>query len=201
MELKLSEALCDKLTPVEIKNKEFKRTLWGYSPAEVIDFLDNTAKTWEKVQRREKDILEKLKGLEQELGKWKAKESELVHQAQSASHEAAKLKEEVQKEAAKMLEEVSTKADEIRCRTEEWLVNVISEVEKTERKRDSFVTAFRAALDQHYALLESGQDGLKPMEAQLEKFLQERPRPVVKGQAPVNRVMPKPNPEIRPNLS
>jgi cell division initiation protein len=200
MESKLSEALCDKLTPVEIKNKEFKRTLWGYSPAEVVDFLDRTAKVWDKVQRREKEILEKLKGLEDDLVKWKAKETELTGKVEMAANEAQKIKEDAQKEAAKILEEVNTKADEIRGRTEEWLVNVIAEVEETERKRDSFVSAFRAALDQHYALLDNGQDGLKPLEAQLDKFLQERPRPVVKGQQP-NRVKPKPNPEIRPNLS
>lgn len=199
MQSKLSEALCDQLTPVEIKNKEFKRTMWGYSPAEVVDFLDRTAKVWEKVQRREKEVLEKIKFLEDELVKWKGRESEIANQAQQATTEAQKIRDEAVKEAEALLSEVNTKADEIRQRTEEWLVNVISEVEETERKRDSFVAAFRSALDQHYALLNGG-DGLRPLEADLEKFLQDRTK-LNSNKNATNRVKPKQNPEIRPNLS
>jgi len=173
MNLNSLESQSEKLTPIEIKNKEFKKSVWGYSPQEVVDFLDQMARTWELVQKHEKDLIGEIQHLNSELNSWKNREAELDHLREKAREDARQIKEKATDDAEKMLAEVKDRADEIRQQTEEWLATVINEVEETEKKRDSFVNAFRAALDQHYALLDNGTEGIRPLEAQLGKFLRE----------------------------
>jgi cell division initiation protein len=176
MDNRTVEALSEKINPVEIKNREFKKSVWGYAPQEVVDFLDATAKAWERVQKQEKDLLEKVKTLTDEVLMWRKREQEFEAQKVRAEQDAKGIKEKAEEESRLILQEVNQRAEEIRGRTEEWLADVIKEVEETERRRDSFVSAFRAALDQHYALLERNPEATKPLETYLEHFLREDQR-------------------------
>ena len=76
MEAKTPEAQSLKLMPQEIRSHEFGKSMWGYSPREVVEFLEGTAAAWEKVQRHEKELLEKVKNMSEELVRWKNKEIE-----------------------------------------------------------------------------------------------------------------------------
>jgi cell division initiation protein len=173
MDIRTLEALSEKLSPIDIKNREFKKAVWGYAPQEVVDFLDATAKAWERVQKQEKDLLDKVKTLNDEVLMWRKREQEFEAEKVKMEQQAKAIKEKAEEDSRMLLDEVNLRAEEIRARTEEWLASVISEVEETERRRDSFVSAFRAALDQHYALLDNNPEATKPLEIYLENFLRE----------------------------
>lgn len=153
------QPVSDKFSPTEIKNKEFKKTVWGYSPPEVVEFLDFTAKTWERVQKHEKDLIREIQVLQEELQRWKDREAELGQLTAQAEQEAQKIRADGLEEAKAYMKEAKERAEEVRVKTEEWLATVIEEVEETERRRDAFVSTLRNALDQHYALLNDDADG------------------------------------------
>ncbi len=165
------ENLSEKLSPVEIKNKEFTRSVWGYNPKEVVEFLDTTAKAWEKVQKHEKDLLEKIHSLQEEIVRWKGRESEIEKIKERAHQEALAIREEATKEAAKHFAAVEERASSIRTKTEEWLENVIAQVSETERQKMNFMTAFKSALDSHYALLKTEDQEVEPLTSKLNHFL------------------------------
>lgn len=171
MESKTPEAQSLKLMPQEIRNHEFSKSMWGYSPREVVEFLEGTAKAWEKVQRHEKELLEKVKNMSEELVRWKNKEIEIQKLRERALQEADAIRAEATKEAQRLFAEVEERANEIRQKTEEWLESVIAEVEETERQKTNFMTAFKAALDSHYELLKSEQGDVEPLGAKLNHFL------------------------------
>ncbi len=171
MDSKNPQPLATKITPSEIKNKEFKRAMWGYNPKEVVEFLDATAKAWEKVQKQERDMIERIQTLEIEVNRWKGLEAEFTRQREQLITEAAELKGKAGDEARRMYAEVEERANTIRHRTEEWLELVIQQVEETERQRRSFVSAFRSSLDSHYELLKQEEECAEPLPTRLNSFL------------------------------
>ena len=173
MDNKNLNSVSDALTPVEIKNKEFARAMLGYNPKEVVDFLDLTAKTWEKVQKHEKELLDKIHTLQEEVIRWKGRESEAEKVKERAHQEAAAIKEEATKEASKHFMLVEERASAIRLKTEEWLESVIAQVTETERQKNNFMTAFKSALDSHYELLKTEQEEGEPLSTKLHHFLKD----------------------------
>ena len=97
MENESTLSVSQKMSPTEIKNRDFKKVMRGYSPPEVIGFLDEVAKTWEKVQKNERVLIRKIQSLSDEIDKWKAREGEL-----DQLKEVAKLTDERVNEIEKM---------------------------------------------------------------------------------------------------
>lgn len=175
MDPRLSSALQNKEpgrpTPEEISSKEFKRVLWGYAPEEVLAHLQQLAKHWEKAVKTEKEQAEKIHALGEEITRWRGKEAELNRFKEKLTAETEELRAKGVAEAAEALAETERRAQEIRQRTEEWLETVLAQVEETERQRHNFVTAFRSALDSHYALLQTEEKQTEPLSARLSQAL------------------------------
>ena len=171
MEKKIPEALSLKLTPNEIKNREFKRTAWGYSPKEVVGFLDTTAKTWEKVQKHEKELVTIIESLKDEIRAWELRENQIAEIHKRALKDAERMREEATNQAEKIFKEVEETANQVRRRTEEWLASAIAEVEETERQKMNFMNAFKSALDSHYALIKTEEVSTESLGSKLNRFL------------------------------
>jgi cell division initiation protein len=175
---KIHEALSDSLTPNDIKNKEFKRTVWGYAPQAVVDFLDATAKSWEKVQRHEKEMIEEINAQRAEIERWKNRETELDELRENARLEAEALIKETKVEADALFAQAKRKAEEVREQTEEWLASVIAEVEEMERRRENFIQEFRASLDRHYTLFDDQKGPIHmPLETNLDRYVKAEESP------------------------
>ncbi len=164
-----------KLSPVEVRTKEFRRVMLGYDPKEVVDFLEIIAKSWEKMQKHEKELLDKIQSINDEVIRWRGKENEIQKQRDRLQAEAGDIRERAQAEALKIYAEVEQKAGEVRDKTEAWLEKILTEVEETERRRNNFVTAFRSALDSHYALLNKAEAPWEPLASHLGSLLKEGP--------------------------
>ena len=168
------DRVSDQLTPVDIKNREFKKTLWGYSPHEVILFLDSVAKTWERVQAREQQLQAKLLAIGNELDSWKNKERELELIRASALGEAEKIRAAATDHGKKLLEEARQQSMAIQGKTQDWLAVVIAELQTTERRRQKLAEELRQKLDEHFSLLETKNGAERPLEEQLAQFLDSR---------------------------
>lgn len=164
-----------KLSPVEVRTKEFRRVMLGYDPKEVVDFLEVIAKSYEKMQKQEKELLEKIQSLNDEVIRWRGKENEIQKQRERLQAEASDIRGRAEAEAQKIYAEVEQKAGEVRNKTEAWLEKVLEEVEETERRRNNFVSAFRSALDSHYELLKKEDAPWEPLSQHLGSLLKAAP--------------------------
>lgn len=175
MDPRLSSALQNKETtrptPEEISSKEFKRVLWGYAPEEVLTHLQQLAKNWEKALKTEKEQAEKIQAMSEEITRWRGREAELTRLKEKLAQETEEIRAKAAQQAAEALAETEKRAAEIRQRTEDWLETVLAQVEETERQRHNFVTAFRSALDSHYALLKDEEKQSEPLSARLSEAL------------------------------
>jgi len=59
------------LTPLDIENKRFTKTLKGYNVDEVDDFLDQLTLEYEKLYKENAEFKQKFEDLEKELAHYK----------------------------------------------------------------------------------------------------------------------------------
>lgn len=118
------------LTPLDIENKRFTKTIKGYNVDEVDDFLDQLTMEYEKMYKENAEFKDKFDGLNKELEHYKTVEHTLqstLLMAQStaedikamAQKQADQIIADAKKEAQKMVESVNQDEVEIRRKTED----------------------------------------------------------------------------------
>lgn len=163
-------------TSEEIKAQNFRGSVLGYARKEVKEFLHSLAENWGSLLQENARLAARVAVLEKEVNEWHAREKEVQEHRQTVVQEAQKLRENARLEAEHLMNETELKADEIRQRTEQWLEEVIARVEETQRRKQNFLTAFRSALDSHYALIQGEEDVTEPLAAGLTDVLRSQPR-------------------------
>lgn len=104
------------LTPMDIHNKEFKKSFRGYNDAEVDIFLDEIIVDFEKLYRENLDLKEKVKFLNDQINTYKTMENTLKETLLTA-----------QKTADEVVELANQKADAIAKEAEESSIKIIKD--------------------------------------------------------------------------
>lgn len=159
------------LTGPEVRHRTFKKALFGYKVEDVDAFLEHMARVIDKAARHEREMAEKMHGLQEELARFRARESELSQLREDSERQAEEIRREAEEHAQRALREAEKGAGLVRAKAEEWLASLFERVEETERRRTSFFTAFRSALDSHYELLRKDEAATVPLKAELTQFL------------------------------
>jgi len=118
------------LTPLDIENKRFTRTLKGYNVEEVDDFLDELTIEYEKLYRENAEMKSSLETMEKNIEHYKNVENTLQNtliMAQSAAEDikamaqkqAEQIVKDAQFEVSKSIEGLKTQEFETRLKTEE----------------------------------------------------------------------------------
>lgn len=118
------------LTPLDIENKRFTKTIKGYNADEVDDFLDQVTVEYERLYKENAEYKDKFDRQEKELEHYKTVEHTLQNtllMAQStaediktmAQKQADQILEDARIEAQKMVENVNKDEVEVRRKTED----------------------------------------------------------------------------------
>jgi cell division initiation protein len=102
-----------KLTPLDIRHKEFKRAMRGYADVEVDEFLDEVADEFERLFKDNIDLNERLETLEGQVSGYKRIEDTLQKTLVSAQASADELKQNSAKEAQLILHEAELKSRQL----------------------------------------------------------------------------------------
>ena len=101
------------LTSLDVVNQSFKKSMRGYDPAEVDEFLDNVAETLQTYAQRTKDLERDLHAKEESLGEYE-KMKDILHEALLMAQKSADEKvRSAQEQASKIISEAKEKADMI----------------------------------------------------------------------------------------
>lgn len=131
------------LTPVEIRNHEFRRSIRGYTEEEVNDFMSRVADEFERLYRENAELKEGIQRSEYEMAKYKRLEETINQTLVMAQQAADDIKSNADKEARMLLESARLKISEIFSAYEEVLKRL--NVYRTEIK--SFVSSQAELLD------------------------------------------------------
>jgi cell division initiation protein len=99
-----------KLTPLDIRHKEFKRGMRGYADVEVDEFLDEVADEYERLFKESLDTKERVEALEEKVAGYQRMEETLQKTLVTAQGSAEELKLNTAKEAQVILHEAELKA-------------------------------------------------------------------------------------------
>jgi len=142
------------LTPIDIQNKEFGRSIRGFSPSEVIEFLDRIAKEYEEHIKENITLKEKLTQAKEKLDQYHKLE-ETLHNAivvaqeaaedvkRNASKEADLIRREAERDSSRIMEDARYKASRI-----------LSEHDEVYKQAQIYKMRFRSLVEAQLSALE-----------------------------------------------
>jgi cell division initiation protein len=102
-----------KLTPLDIRHKEFRRGMRGYADVEVDEFLDQVADEYERIFKENIDLQERLEALEDKVAGYKRIEETLQKTLVNAQASAEEQKQNATKQAQLILQDAELKARQL----------------------------------------------------------------------------------------
>lgn len=144
-----------KITPLDIRQRRFKRSLRGFSVHEVEAFLELVAGEFEELVRENIALKEDQKRAQQRLEQYHEREHTLQETMVTAQRISDDLKAAAKKEAELVLAEAEHQAEKIVQTAHQKLVQVVADINELKRQRIQFESQVRAALDSHAKLLDT----------------------------------------------
>lgn len=149
------------ITPLDIQNKEFKKSLRGYSESEVDEFLDAIMKDYEKIYKENIELKDKILLLNEQIARYNnlentLKETLIVAQNTadevigSAKERANSIIENAKLESQRLVELANSEVIKIREKYEYLLKEMI--IFKTRYR--SFIEAQLETLNEFYTEIE-----------------------------------------------
>jgi len=99
-----------KLTPLDIRHKEFKRGMRGYVDSEVDEFLDQVADEFERVFKENIEFSDRIEALQEQINHYRTLEDTLQKTLITAQQSAEEVKSSAQKEAGLILRDADLRA-------------------------------------------------------------------------------------------
>lgn len=99
-----------KLTPLDIRHREFKRGMRGYVDAEVDEFLDQVADEFERLFKENIDLNDRVEALQEQINHYRTLEDTLQKTLITAQQSAEEVKSSAQKEAGLILRDADLRA-------------------------------------------------------------------------------------------
>lgn len=149
-----------KITPLEIRQKTFEKTLRGYDKDEVYAFLQTLSQEWERTVDETKEMRFKMEATEREVNKLREVESSLFKTLKTAEDTGANTIEQANKTAELILRENQMNADALIQEAKRRAKNTIEEAESISKQMLAEMEDRLKSLGQHYKNLELHKENL-----------------------------------------
>jgi cell division initiation protein len=149
-----------KITPLEIRQKEFERKMRGYDKDEVNAFLQSLSQEWERTLDETKELRIRLETTEREVNKLREVESSLFKTLKTAEDTGANVIEQANKTAELVLRENQMNADALINEAKRRAKNTIEEAEAISKQMLAEMEERLKSLGQHYKNLELHKENL-----------------------------------------
>ncbi len=141
------------LTPLDIHNKEFRKTFRGYDEEDVDEFLNRVVKEYEKLFKENLDLKEVLAEKDSNIGRYKDLEETLQKTLVLAQQTAEDIRQGAAREAEVIIKEAQLKAEQIVAAAEEKARNLLKEYEDIQKQVQVFKVKFRSFLQSQLDLV------------------------------------------------
>ncbi|RME01433.1 MAG: DivIVA domain-containing protein, partial [Calditrichaeota bacterium] len=142
-----------KLTPLDIKKQEFKRTLRGYDPIEVDAFLEMVADEFEATIREKNQLSDEILKLRTQLQDYQQVEKTLKETLVSAQENITVSRQTSQREADIILREAEIKAEKIIENARLKLEQLKNDILIIRAQKESFARRLRHLLESQIELI------------------------------------------------
>ena len=151
-----------KITPADIKNQSFNKSLRGYDRAEVDAFLNLVAGDLEELVKENSGMKERLLEFEAKVGGHKDVEKVIQELLLSARKSAEEVKKNAEKEAELWLREAKIKSERMLEETHAVLSDLRKQIVELKDSKRSYILRLKSILDTQLKILESMEKEVEP---------------------------------------
>ncbi|MFN6943975.1 MAG: DivIVA domain-containing protein [Cytophagaceae bacterium] len=149
-----------KITPIEIRQKEFEKAFRGYEKDEVDAFLVSLSQEWEKILDENKEIRRRLEATEKEVSKLREVENSLFKALKTAEDTGTNVIEQANKSAELHLREAQIKAEAIMSDTKHKAKAILEDAEQKSREVFDQLQDEIKQVEREYNYIENQRDNL-----------------------------------------
>lgn len=153
------------LTPIDIQNQTFNRTLRGYDPEEVKTFLRQVAQEWAALLEEKHQLKQKVEQLSTELQRYKEMEALLQKTLLQAEETSRSTLHTAEQKAALLVAEAQQKAQEILAQTERRKEQLEEAIRALQQRRQDILLELRSFLTLQLEKLEQLSQAVGPSAA------------------------------------
>jgi cell division initiation protein len=144
----------DGMVPEEVRAKEFKRSVFGYSPQEVKIFLEQAAEEFATLQGEIQRFSDELDRAQRELRDYHEKGRRLEAALTQTKSTAEEIKTNAKREAEIIVAEAELQAEKILGQTHNRLARLHEDISELKRQRTQFEVRLRSLVEAHLKLLD-----------------------------------------------
>ena len=142
------------VSPLDIRQQQFKVRFRGFDIREVDEFLDQLADAAAGVQTNNERLAEDIKRIERENKEYREREETFKRALVSSQKVIEQMKDNAQKSAELIISNAEVKAEKILNRAHNRLAQLHEDIAELKRQRIQLETQIRSILETHAKLLE-----------------------------------------------
>jgi len=143
-----------KITPLDITQKRFPRTLRGYDRQEVEAFLSLVASEFEELVREVQALRSDVSRMDEEIAEHRSRERALQETMVTAQKACEDIRESARKEAEITLAEAELQGEKIVQGAHAKFLRIVDDIAELKRQRAAFEAQVRAVVESHGKLLD-----------------------------------------------
>ena len=157
-----------RLTPLDIRHKEFARAMRGYKDLEVDEFLDDIADEFERLFNENIDYKDRLETLEEKIEQYRNIEDTLKKTLISAQQQAEEMKQNAKKESDLILRDAELKSRGIINDSYAERQKIQRSVSALKQKQEDLRFQLKSVIESYAKILEQDGDYVLAEPADLE---------------------------------
>jgi len=142
-----------KITPLEIKRQQFKKSMRGYDTVEVDTFLEMLSNEVEELYKANKDVKDKSIELETQLADYRHMEKTLQQTLMQAQEASGKSIENSRKEAELIVQDAQLKASQIVEKARLDFARAKEEISTLKARKESILSKLKILLKSEIDLI------------------------------------------------
>jgi cell division initiation protein len=143
-----------KITPLDIRQKQFPRKLRGLDPKEVRTFLELVEGDLEEIVRENIQLKDDLKRRGQRIDEYREQEKTLQETMIAAQQASDDIRDSAKRQAEIVVSEAELQAERIVQGAHTRLVQILDEIAELKRQRAQFEAGVRSLVEAELKLLE-----------------------------------------------
>ena len=144
-----------RLSPVEIRHKDFNRSMRGYDIGEVEDFKRQVADELDRIIRVNQDLEAKARGFHEQLRAFRERDKALNDALVSAQQLRSEIREQAERESQLILREARADGERIVDAARAEIERLQREIDQLERARRAYLAHMRTIAERQLAEIEA----------------------------------------------
>jgi cell division initiation protein len=143
------------ITPLDITQKQFRRSFRGFDPEEVDAFLSLVAVEFEALVKEVNSLREATQRKDEELAEHRSRERTLQETLVTAQKASEDIRDAARKEAEITIADAELQAEKIVQGAHARFLRIVDDINELKRQRVQFEAGVRMMIDSHAKLLDA----------------------------------------------